>query len=644
MGQPLTPELLVYSWKRPGDPQVSPDGRQIVYTLAEVEASTKKATSHLWLCVIDGSEPRRLTWAGRQNSNARWSPDGRCIAFISDRVDKNGIFVLPLEAGGEAREVTRHRQPISGLAWAPDGRGIAYVTAFDPENPNEEESPKDAAPRVRVTRRIDYKQDGRGYLGDARTQVFVVEVQTGEQHRITSEPFDHELPQWSPDGHWLAVRQLRLNGMVSQLVLVPVPAGEARVIGPDSGTIGAWAWSPGGDRILIAADPEKSWHYDFFLYDLASDTMARLTDDLPCLVEAFTDAHPIWLDEEHALFHGFRAGASGLYQIDVITGSVEQLESSTTQRSGLSVDRSGRFVVQACSSLEAGDELSVYDRETRELRVVTQWNQPVLTEHPPARWERFEVPRGEFTIEAWLLFPPQFDPAKRYPLVLAIHGGPNSFYGYAFDPIRELLATNGFLVLFSNPRGSTTYGRLFTQQVSRDWGGEDYRDLMAVVDRVTERPYVDPGRLGVWGYSYGGYMTAWIIGHTDRFRAAVCGAPAFDLVSMYGTSDISHAFGELQWGGPPHAEPEWYRAHSPWWFAHHARTPTLIIHGEADERCPIGQGEQMFVALLKAGCEVEFARYPGASHAMLRDGWPEHRQDVLARILGWFRSHLGGPD
>jgi dipeptidyl aminopeptidase/acylaminoacyl peptidase len=643
MDQPLTPEVLIYAWKQPGDPQISPDGSRIVYTLTEVDPDTKKTSSHLWLCRVDGSEPRRLTWSGQRNGGARWSPDGRSLAFVSDRVEKSGIFVLPLDEGGEAREVTRHRQPVSGLAWSPDGRQIAYVTTFDPENPNEEEPPKDAAPRVRVTRRIDYKQDGRGYLGDARQQVFVVDIESGERRRLTDEPLDHELPQWSPDGRWIAARRLRLNGMFSQLVLVPVDGGEPRVIGPETGAIGAWAWSPGGDRILYAGDLEKSWHHDLFLYELASDTSRRLTDDLPCLVEVYASSQPVWLDGERVLFHAFRAGASGLYRIDVTTRAVEQLEYGPSLRSGLSVDRAGRYVVQAYSSLDAGDEISVFDRETGETRLVTSWNQALLEEHPPARWERFEVRRDEFTIEAWLLFPPDFDPAKRYPLVLAIHGGPNSFYGYGFDPTRELLATNGFLVVYSNPRGSTSYGRRFAQQVRRDWGGQDYLDLMAVIDAVLERPYADPDRLGVWGYSYGGYMTAWIIGQTDRFKAAVCGAPAFDLESMYGTSDISHVFGELQWGGPPHAEREWYEAHSPSTFAHRARTPTLIVHGEADERCPIGQGEQMFVALVKAGCEVEFVRYPGGSHGMLREGPPEHRHDFLTRILDWFRSHLDGP-
>jgi dipeptidyl aminopeptidase/acylaminoacyl peptidase len=176
--------------------------------------------------------------------------------------------------------------------------------------------------------------------------------------------------------------------------------------------------------------------------------------------------------------------------------------------------------------------------------------------------------------------------------------------------------------------------------VTEDWGGDDYLDIMAVLDTALQRPYLDAERTGIWGYSYGGYMTAWTIAQNHRFKAAVCGAPCFDLESMFGTSDISHEFGRLQWGGAPHEAREWYATHSPSQIAHNTRTPTLIIQGEADNRCPIGQGEQMFVALKQAGCEVEFARYPGGSHLFLRVGPPEHREDVLTRILAWFESRL----
>jgi dipeptidyl aminopeptidase/acylaminoacyl peptidase len=248
--------------------------------------------------------------------------------------------------------------------------------------------------------------------------------------------------------------------------------------------------------------------------------------------------------------------------------------------------------------------------------------------------------RGDFAIDAFLLKPPDFDPSRRYPLVLDVHGGPHGYYGYAFSPVQRCLAASGFLVVFANPRGSASYGRKFSMAVLRDWGGQDYADLMAVVDAVLERPYVDPERTGIYGYSYGGYMTAWTIGQTDRFKAAVCGAPVFDLVSAFGTSDIGYFWLEQETGGTPYQIPDWYAAHSPSTYLHRARTPTLIVQGEADLRCPLGQSEQMFVTLLKVGCQAELVRYPGGGHMFPWMGPPEHRCDYLTRVRDWFTARL----
>jgi dipeptidyl aminopeptidase/acylaminoacyl peptidase len=340
------------------------------------------------------------------------------------------------------------------------------------------------------------------------------------------------------------------------------------------------------------------------------------------------------------LVHAVRAGESGLYRFNVESAELRLEHAARSVNVGFSVDRSRRYVAQAHSGFDSFGEIAVYDREANERRLITRNNTHLLEDAPPAGWEAFQVERNGMTIDAWLLKPPDFDPDKHYPVVLDVHGGPHGFHGFAFNPMQQTLASHGFLVVFSNPRGSGSYGREFAQMVRCDWGGEDYLDLLAVLDAVLERPYADPDRTGIWGYSYGGYMTAWAIGHTQRFKAAVCGAPCFDLESMYGTSDISHAWGPLEWGGKPHEASEAFAAHSPSTFAHRATTPTLIVQGEADERCPIGQGEQMFVALKQAGCEVEFARYPGGAHAMLRVGPPSHRADVLERLLGWFTDHL----
>jgi dipeptidyl aminopeptidase/acylaminoacyl peptidase len=654
MPRPLTPDTLVYGLTTAADPQVSPDGTRLLYTLGRTGHETKKPTANVWMAKIDGSEPRRLTWGGERNGGARWSPDGRCIALISDRGSnkrkQSGIYLLSADEAGEARELTTHYQPISDLAWSPDGTRLAYTTLFDPENPDEQERPEGAAPKVRVIRRLDYKQDNRGYLGDLRSHVFVVDVATGQRRRLTGEPLDHFMPQWSPHGRALAIDVRTPNGWIanSQLGLVDVASGELRRYGPEEGSVGAWAWSPSGDRIVFAGDPARTSQLDFFVLDVASGAIRRLTDDLQCSPDTgFATITPpaplVWQDDARVLFHAIEHGASGLYTLDTNSGAVARIARWEATNQGLSTDAARRYVAQAHSSFERVGELSVYDRESGQTRIVTDYSQPVLSDAPPASWERIEVRRGDFSIEAWLLKPPGFDPAKRYPVVLDVHGGPHGAYGYLFNANQQCLATNGFLVVIANPRGSGTYGRTFTQQVVRDWGGEDFRDLMAVLDRVLERPYADPDRTGIYGYSYGGYMTAWTISQTQRFKAAVCGAPVFDLESFFGTSDIGYGFGPDEMGGDPHERREEYARHSPSTYAHQSRTPTLIVHGEADDRCPIGQGEQMFVALKRAGCEAEFARYPGGSHLFLRSGPAEHREDFYARVLAWFKSHLGEP-
>jgi dipeptidyl aminopeptidase/acylaminoacyl peptidase len=646
MTRPLTPEDFIYGFEPAGDPHITPDGSAIIYTMTRTDADSGKAASNIWRCGIDGSGAHPITHAkpGVRNSGARWSPDGSNIAFTSNRSGKPGIYVMSID-GGEARELTTHARAIFDLAWSPDGTLLTYTTTYDPENPDDEERPDDAPPPVRVTRRLDYKQDNRGYLNDVRFQVWVVDVASGERRMITRTPVDHNHPQWSPDGQTLAVKIPNRNGMCSQLGLVSVATGSTILIGPEDGMVGVWSWSPDGTRMLFSGDTSQTWQPDWFLYDVDKGQVNRLTDDLPVLPDPgfptiTPPSQPVWLDDRKALVHAIRAGSSGLYEVDTKNGNTKLVHDWRGSASGLSMDDGHRYAVQGLATMESIGEIAVFDRKTGTDTVITDQNGALLTEAPPARWERFDVKRSDYTTEAWLLMPPDFDPTRRYPVILDVHGGPNGFYGYSFNAVQQVLATNGFIVVYSNPRGSGSYGRDFTQQVIRDWGGEDYQDLMAVLDTVLERPYADEHRTGIFGYSYGGYMTAWAISQTDRFGAAVCGAPCFDLESMYGTSDIGHIFGEIQWGGQPYELPDWYAAHSPSTFAHRTTTPTLIVHGEADDRCPIGQGEQMFVALKKAGCEAEFVRYPGGSHLMLRGGPPEHRVDFYRRVLGWFEDHL----
>jgi dipeptidyl aminopeptidase/acylaminoacyl peptidase len=647
MTHPMTPDALVCGLTIPADPQISPDGRWVVHTVTSSDRETSQVSTQLWFRDRDGGHARRLTWSGNTNRNPRWAPDGQSIAFVSDRVRRTGLFVLPVAEPGEAREIIREPRNIAEFAWSPDGRQIAYVVPIDPQNPDEVEQPAGAAPRVRVTSRLDYKADGWGYLGDRRRQVVVVDVATGARRQVTEGPFDHLQPGWSPDGRWLVAQEDR-GSFETWLRLCDRQSGETRMVGFDRGYVRLWAWSPRADRILLAGDEVRTGWLGFFLYSLATGEMRQLTPELRCLPDAgrlgvAPPAWPIWLDDRVVLFHAFEAGKSGLYTIDTETGRVENRHSWPALHAGLSVDKTHRYAAFGRSAFDVSDELCVLDLADGTDSTITRCNRAILEERSPALWERFEVPRGGLTIEAWLLKPPGFDPARRYPVILDVHGGPQAFYGHSFDQVQQMLATHGFLVVFCNPRGSTTYGKDFTLRVRRDWGGEDFQDLMAVLDAALERPYADRDRTGIYGSSYGGYMVAWTLGQTDRFKAAVCRAPVFDLESAYGTSDTGSGWKELEYGGPPWERREWYAARSPSRFAHRARTPTLIICGEDDQRTPIGQSEQMFVTLKRAGCEAVLARYPGGAHTFFRPGGshPAHRLDFLERVLAWFTTHLG---
>jgi dipeptidyl aminopeptidase/acylaminoacyl peptidase len=645
---------LIYDLKAAGDPQIAPDGTRLIYTLGQTERGQLRGTSQIWLCDRDGGNARQLTGSGEHNGGGRWSADGTQIAFVSDRSGGKGkekgagIYILPIAEGGEASEVTRHAQGISDLAWSPDGRYIAYTTLYDPANPDEQPEPEGAAPKVRVTRRIDYKQDNRGYLHDLRYQIFIVDVASGERRRLTGDgpsPADHNFPQWSPDGKTIAVGRPNHNGMQSQLALIDLATGGVTLIGNEEGVVGVWSWSPDGARIIYSGDTRQTYQTDFFTYTVATGETKRLTDDLQVVpVAGFPTivgpSQPVWLDERQVLFHAVRAGASGLHIIDSETGAVEPVKSWRAISAQASIDRDKRYVAHDYSTADTIGEIAITDTQTDRTTIITHYNDALLAEHPTSDPEFFTITRGDYEIEAWILKPAGFDPARRYPLILDVHGGPNGFYGWGFNNTQQALAAAGFVVVYANPRGSTSYGRNFTQQVIRDWGNEDFKDLMGVVDKALEQPYVDKEKLGIFGYSYGGFMTSWAIGQTDRFKAAVCGAPCFDLESFYGTSDIGHTFGKTQFGAAPHEDREWYAAHSPSTFIHRAKTPTLIIHGEEDHRCPIGQGEQMFIALLEAGVETEFARYPGGSHLFLRGGPTTHREGFLTRTIGWFTDHL----
>lgn len=645
----ISPERLVLGLKTAGGPSISPDGTRVLYSLSEVDQTTKKGRSQLWVCDIDGLNARQITSSGTTNGGQSWSPDGMSIAWVArlDGEKPNAICVMSM-GGGEPQVVVRHAASPLSVAWSPEGTKLAYTLSVDPANPDEVPVDPDAAPMVRAFRRLDYKQDNRGLLYDTRFQVMVVEISTGTVRQVTTEYQDHTEPQWSPDGSTLAVKRHYLNGMQSQLVLVSVASGETTLIGTEQGQAGSWAWSQDGTFILFDGSDVHTPQNDYYRYDVATRETAQLTDDLAFSPETGYatlghPAQPVWLDATTALVHGMQAGASGLWTVDAFTGAITEIARFEASHSGLSVDRALTTVVQSHATPLSVGEIVTFSLRTGESTVITHLNDEFFAETPVGSSEKITIQQGGEGIDAWITFPPGFDEAGLYPVVLDIHGGPHGSFGYGFDKIASILANAGYIVVSPNPRGSGTYGRRFAELVRGDWGYGDWDDIQAALDAVLERPYADAERTAVMGYSYGGFMTSWAIGHTDRFKAAVCGAPVFDLESFFGTSDIGYIFGPMMWGGTPWEEKEWIQAHSPSSHIHKAVSPTFIICGEMDDRCPIGQSEQLFISLMKLGVDVEFGRYPGGSHGFIVAGEPSHQIDAIDRSVAWLKKYLGDP-
>ena len=640
MSNPISPEHAAFDLPVLSSASVSPDERQILYVLTLGNRETHKHDSQIWIADVDGANRRRLTWSSASNHSPIWSPTGDRIAYVStgDGDHPHALNLLPIN-GGEVRVLARHGSSPDALAWSPDGKTVAYSLVVNPANPNETPRGPNAQAPVRVTRCIDYKQDDFGYLNDVRSQIFLLDIASGQRRQLTSAPRDHHNPTWSNDGETIAVNLPFDNGMQGTIGLIHVASKEMEIIGNARSEMSAFAWSPDDTRLIILRDP-----FDYAIYDIAGKAIRQLTDDPG--FEPDDSAHAIaWLDDATVLIHGFAQGSSALYRLDVGTGTLTDVSRQRWNaiHSGLHLFADGTRVLQTTKSIDSDVGLAVIDLASGEKTSLGNDAEAFFAESPAALWETLTIERAGTTVHGWLLKPADFDERQRYPVIIMVHGGPHMAHNYGIHPIAEVYATNGFVVLLVNPRGSTTYGRAFADAVLGDWGNEDWQDLEAMLDLVLERPYADGDRAGIYGYSYGGYMTAWVIGQTDRFKAAICGAPVFDNESMFGTSDIGHRF-NIEMGGLPWGEDRVNLiSSSPSEFVQNATTPTLIVQGEADERCPVGQSEQMFVSLKMAGCEVEFVRYPGGSHLFINSGEPAHRLDYFTRTLAWFKKYLGEP-
>ncbi len=644
----------LFNIQRVGSPQVSPDGERIAYTVSTTSLEDERSYTRIWMVPSAGGEAIPLTAEGKSAGSPDWSPDGKYFSFTASRDGgRSQVWVMD-QRGGEAYALTDVEQGVGGYSWSPDGTRL-LLSIRDPEE--EDEDKKDNAPQDPwVIDRLQFKRDYAGYLtGNRHTHLYVFDVETKEVRQLTTGRWDEGSARWSPDGTKVAFVSNRTEepdgNSDSNIWVVDAdleePTDSPRQITTQPGSDGSPAWSPDGRWIAYTTtiDLEAIWYATSYLAVVSAE------GGEPRLLTVELDRNPRsprWSDNGEWIWFGLEdSGENHIVRIRPDGNGLQRMVSGPVSARGL--DWAGETFAFGMTTLDspseiftlsalgggngrplAVDQVNTLDEADR----VTHHNDEWLSEVTLAetRNVQFNSPDGT-EIEGFVAFPPDFVEGDQYPILLRIHGGPVSQYSHSFNFEAQMFAADGYVVVYTNPRGSSGYGQAFSEAIFADWGNVDFQDVMAGVDYVIEQGWGDADRMGVGGWSYGGILTNYVITQTERFEGAISGASEVLYIANYG-HDHYQLWWEKELGLPWEGDNRetWERI-SPYNRVQHITTPTLVMGGEQDWNVPIQNSEQLYQALRRRGVPTQLVVYPDQGHGI---GVPSYQKDRYERYLAWY--------